>query len=34
MSSESSSDSDLDIIESKAHLKKKKFKCKIGNTNS
>lgn len=34
MSSESSSDSDLDIIESKAHLKKKKFKCKIGKTNS
>ena len=34
MSSESSSDSDLDIIESKAHVKKKKFKCKIGKTNS
>ena len=31
MSSESSSDSDMDLIESKAHIKKKKIKCKIGN---
>ena len=31
MSSESSSDSDMDLIESKAHIKKKKFNCKIGN---
>ena len=31
MSSESSSDSDNEVIESKAHIKKK-FKCKIGNT--
>ena len=31
MSSESSSDSDNDVIESKAHIKKNKFKCKIGN---
>ena len=30
MSSESSIDSDMDVIESKAHIKKK-FKCKIGN---
>ena len=30
MSSESSSDSDNEVIESKAHIKKK-FKCKIGN---
>ena len=30
MSSESSSDSDMDLIESKAHIKKK-FKCKLGN---
>ena len=28
MSSESSSDSDNEVIESKAHIKKKKFKCK------
>lgn len=31
MSSESSTDSDMDFIESKAQIKKKKFKCKIGN---
>ena len=30
MSSESSTDSEFDVIESKSMVKRKKFKCKLG----
>ena len=33
MSSESSNDSEFEILESKSMIKKKKFKCKLGNIN-